>query len=776
MKVLEIKNNLVKVSYETENKLVLGGFVVIEDENSPYVAQIVSLKADSGINYAIAKLMFTFDSDGIVKNYDGSVPALNSNVSELTSAELLDILPIKNPLKLGNIAQQDFLLNVDSSILEKNLLICSDSAKNTSILLSNFAKQLENRAESSIIIDIDSKYDDQKKLVFGRDFKLPLNFETINFIYANDLNDIDPTSKAVIQDIFLEVQEYTRSIPDKYIPFDTFIEVVDQQYKESSIPELALLKNKLLKYKEEKVFAQSKYEFTGLKEYIKDNYSVILDISNADAKLQREIISYVYALLDEMGAYITLFVKVNDENSDKKLLKMLLAENKISTNIICNHNFKYVYELKEKAENLILFAPETTQHDFASYNTFLNKLNHDEFIVYGKSTQMIPLIVELAPIEIIKEKSLEDNYSTQETSQETTNQNDTADTSISENEQNETQESVEETEEIAETTPDFTDNEDTYTDLSDDIERKPIEEEDYSALNEDSIEITEETEEDDFDNELDNAPSLDPEIIEEETQNTDFFNKTAEVLKNDEQYEAEPLAVQEEVIMPNGEVIQEEFTNDSEIIDDSTPIVEETQEQMELPEPDIDERIQEDLQSVSIEQEETEEDTLIQTPYESTYVPEPAPLMPDDEAINDELIEKVARDVDKNFIYSKIEQDNLEDDNEDMLTEDDLNFIDDINHGENDLLEPVAEEPENFDDSNAEYLEEEKTPVVPVYPAQTPTTTKSFEQGDHVSHPKYGEGIVEKMIKYGNKTLCSINFVNVGRRLLDPAISEISKL
>ena len=57
-----------------------------------------------------------------------------------------------------------------------------------------------------------------------------------------------------------------------------------------------------------------------------------------------------------------------------------------------------------------------------------------------------------------------------------------------------------------------------------------------------------------------------------------------------------------------------------------------------------------------------------------------------------------------------------------------------------------------------------------------PETAQTFEQGDHVSHPKYGEGIVEKMIRYGNKTLCSINFVNVGRRLLDPAISEISKL
>lgn len=39
------------------------------------------------------------------------------------------------------------------------------------------------------------------------------------------------------------------------------------------------------------------------------------------------------------------------------------------------------------------------QHDFAAYNTFLNKLNPDEFVIYGKSTQNIPLIVELAAIE-----------------------------------------------------------------------------------------------------------------------------------------------------------------------------------------------------------------------------------------------------------------------------------------------------------------------------------------------------------------------------------------
>lgn len=787
MKVLEIKNNLVKVSYDIEDKLVLAGFTVIEDENTPYVGQIVSLKADNGISYAIVKLLFTFDSDGIVRNYDGSIPQLGANAAKLSSAELLDILPVKTPLKLGNIAEQDFILNVDISMLHDNLLICSDSAKNTATLITNFAKQLENNAESSVIFDIDGKFKDEKKLVFGKDFKLPLNFETINFIYANDLNDIDATSKAVIQDIFLEVQEYTRTIPDKYIPFDTFIDVVTQQYVESNIPELALLKNKLLKYKEEKVFAQSKYEIISLKEYIKDNYTVVIDISNVDAKLQREIICYVYNVLEDTDTYITSFVKINDQNSDKKLLKLLLNENKIYTNIICNHNYKYVYELKEKAEDLILFTPETTQHDFAAYNTFLNKLNHDEFIIWGKATQRIPLIVELAPVEIITDEPvqvvstpiLEQPLQPIEEADE---------------EQLETVAAVEgETilkDEQTVEAEDFTENEDTYTDLSDDIERIPFEEEDYSALDEKEVEDTYQEVQDDFDKELENCindvVSEEPEFIADEPETideasaNDFFTET-------ETQDEPDLVTSDEVIMPDSEIIEEEniVTEEPAISDEIEtvtfePVFEEEIEEEEtfepqseivLPAPEIDERIEEDLPVVTIEDKEP-------TPFENSAVIEPAPLMSEDDALNDELIEQVAKDIDKNFIYSKIEEERIDDsENEDILTEDDLNFIDDINHGETELLEPVIDEPDNFEEEHNSFdKEEEPSPVVPVYPAETPVSTQTFEQGDHVSHPKYGEGIVEKMIKYGNKTLCSINFVNVGRRLLDPAISEITKL
>ncbi len=43
-------------------------------------------------------------------------------------------------------------------------------------------------------------------------------------------------------------------------------------------------------------------------------------------------------------------------------------------------------------------------------------------------------------------------------------------------------------------------------------------------------------------------------------------------------------------------------------------------------------------------------------------------------------------------------------------------------------------------------------------------------------HEEFGEGVVEKMINYGDKELCSINFASVGRRLLNPEVTELRKI
>lgn len=744
MKVLEIKNNLVKISYNREDNLLLSGFVIIEDSQTPYVAQVLSLKADNGINYAIVKLLFTFDAEGIVKNYDGTIPSLDSDVTKLSSDELLDILPVNNPVDIGFLANQDAELKVDRSILENNLLICSENQENTNTFIENCVFQLSTENNKSIIFDVDGKFAGQK-LKFGEDFKLPLNYNTINFIYEHDLDNVDPASKALIQDIFLEVQEYSKTVLDKFIPFDTFISVVDQQYKALGLTELVLLKNKLLKYKEENVFAQNAKEIHTLRSAIRANLTNIIDISSASDILQNEIIKYVYDSIDEMDLFVYSFVQLNNDNADKKLIRHFLTKNKIYTTIACSHNFKYLYELKERANNLILFAPQTLQHDFASYNTFLNKLNPDEFIIYGKATQHVPFIIELSSI-------------LEQTAEEP--------------EEEATSEPVD-AEETKPTEPekpdDFSDESNSYsyeTLISDDIPSNESEvHTDETSDNETETEeekTEEEIQPEVISNIIDQeiaseTPALEeiqtvektPEIIEEAPYNGN--EEIPHIEHQEDLLEEAPLEITEEV----APAISESFI-DGNVLEESDhqpePVINYDENSLPLiSDEEIEKSIQEEEQfPIKDNASEIVDEIMFSQPKQANDNLEEEPEI-EEEQENDLTNEE-------ENLSQETEQPSQETESEEeVLTEDDLNFIEDVNIGAANLPEEVN---------------------VPVYPVETPVRDDIpvFEQGDRVSHPKYGEGVVEKMIKYGNKTLCSINFVNIGRRLLDPAMSEIEKI
>lgn len=110
------------------------------------------------------------------------------------------------------------------------------------------------------------------------------------------------------------------------------------------------------------------------------------------------------------------------------------------------------------------------------------------------------------------------------------------------------------------------------------------------------------------------------------------------------------------------------------------------------------------------------------------------------------------------------------------LSEEELDFMDVPQTSDEDNPE------ENLEDYTIEDDTENEQQMIPVYPIEEDEYEEvsdediGFEKGDVVNHPRYGQGTVEKIIKYGNKTLCSINFENVGKRLLDPSISEFEKL
>lgn len=856
MRILEVKNNLVKISFNADEHLVLSGFVIIEDVNTPYVAQVVNLKADDTGNYAIVKLIFTFNSDGIVSNYDGSIPSLEAIVTLLPSEELLDILPVNNPLKLGVLAQQAFLLNLDQTLLKKDLIVCSDKNENTSILVNNIIKQLQRNNQKVIVCDIDDSIDHEDKFIFTEDFKLPLNYDTINYIWENELTDVDATSKAVIQDIFLEVQEYAKTTPHKYIPFNTFIEVVDAQYKETGIPELVLLKNKLIKYEENNVFANDYAEFEALGEFLQKNISTVIDISTAiNPKLQKQVIEYIYEVMHSMRESIIAITPVNNANSDKKLLKLFYAPGNVFTTVVCSHEYKYISELKQIARNMILFQPQTIQHDFASYNTYLNKLNSDEFIVYGELTQNIPLIVQSMQLEaldtlerklaeekriaeerqkefekaqaeleaaskpvmtplISDEELMPDNIEedntiiTSEAESDTINDNPDDMHFIEENEP-EPQE-IEEELTVDTTNEDFSAYEEPYNEVVIEEEQPDgteIEEEvlppDEALPEEPQSEITDSIEEEitieeplpenpyqnifDSQNPFPDSEDKPEPITDNAARDVDEY-----IIYNDKKDEIPSI---DEVIAREE---QEKLLNNSDVDTENSNDGPEEVQEIQYIEPEEEEDNSVIIEEFHHDAEESSEQPTISTEDEVIQENEdelqPHTITIENEPQDFAAFEEIPQNDNKYVGLNDFEEAPAQ--TEDTLTEDDLNFIDELNldnteqatETQNEPAEPIEEMQPEQPVQQQEHHETEESinfdepPIVPIYSADdnedidiVEGATETFEQGDKVSHPKYGIGIVEKMIKYGNKTLCSINFENVGRRLLDPAISEISK-
>lgn len=579
MQIVEVKNNLVKVSYNaSQASPVLSGFVVIKDAIQSFIAQIVYLEATSRGNFAILKLLFTFDNNGVITNYNGSIPDISSRLDLIPSQELLDLLPIQDPFVIGELSQQKQLLSLDTKLLEGKLLICSEKAADNEVLIKNFAKQLEHKGKKFVVIDLQGDLDfSRNKIAGGKDFKLPLNYETINFIYTS-LNDAKAETKALIQDVLLEVQNYVKTLPQKFIPFELFKNVVDEQYNELKIIELVLLKNKLLKYYEEGVFAQNKEDFTSLKISLKHSLPTILNLSQVEPDIQREMVAYLYSLISESESPVYVIFNVNNSNSDKKLLKQIFTTKQAYSSLICSYSYKYLKELKQLSKDLILFAPIQQQNDFASYNMFLNKLNPHEFVIYGQATHHLPLIVTLSEISDELAKS---------------------------------------------STPSQTE--------------VPVQEQ----------------------------PSAQEEQLDEE------IKKDLDVLYTAQKREDET---------------QQEPTTEENIIEE------------DLTEEDLD--------------------------------------------LIDNLITEGEESPTEEVLYEEI---------------------------------PTQEEPPEV---NILPIRNASTPIVPVYSAEIEPQVQSDEivQGDLVAHPKYGRGTVEKLIVYGTKTLCSINFDNVGRRLLDPSLAEIKKL
>ena len=396
MRIFEVKNNLIKLFFDKDEKLFLAGFLMIKDTRETYIAQIMHTETNKHGNIAIARLIYNVTPDGNLINFEGTVPSNNSVIGLLDLEEIVKLLEGENSVLIGDLAHDNIPLKLDFNFIRNKLLILSENQDNSDIIIRKLNDLTKNFNKRTVIIDTVGTYDKTAgTLVAGKNFKLPVNYETLGFISEKGIEYKTLDSKAIIQETFLELQYYVKTIESQYIPVNSLIDILEAQYKSSKIVELVLIKNALLKYQEKGVLANSKKDFLNLNKSLIENSTTLVDLSNVDEEIQREYISFIYNKVSKMNEEVIIFVNINNKNSDKKLLKQMYFTKNINTVTVLSYSYKYLNELKKISKNMIMFTPTMVQDDFDSYNVFLNKLAKWEYIAYGQETQYLPLIVSL---------------------------------------------------------------------------------------------------------------------------------------------------------------------------------------------------------------------------------------------------------------------------------------------------------------------------------------------------------------------------------------------
>ena len=773
MNIIEIKNNLVKLSYNED--ITLSSFIKISDICNSYIAQILHLEASRIGKIAIARIIFNYKCG--IQAYDGSIPSIQSEVELLDDDFFLNSLDKSEPLVMGKLAQKDSEVVVSSRLLMDKPIICAEKSYQYSLLLENIIKQNEENSRKTVVIDVvgDIK---GNKLVATEDFKLPLDKNSIDYIFDRGFDDLTPENKAFIQDIFSELNDYIKTV--EYIPFKDFNAVIEYEFKRTQQLQLIILKNRLTQFEKLGIFAQNQDEFKVLIDRLKSDNTLIIDVSKLSDSLQREYINYVYACMNSINANFYAFVSLNNNNSNAETLHTVLGSKNVFPLIACPYSYKHLAELKQCSKNMFMFTPIKQQADFGAYNIYLNKLAEDEYILYGKSTKFTPLIVKLEEVtdfpKVTKEPLIEevipsfDGLDINETENKTEQEipvleeqpveqpstqevedNNLSFASLIENQTNELatpddenievpQEDVEEVETVEndEIEEDETDNKEEVETIED-VEEAPPEPVDT-------------TPEFDYEAEL-KAQLADINISDDDIADVVAQTKGTEIIKgvNDNIDDIAQPETEEKPSLNPSDLFK---ANDDTSVDSDEP-----EEDSDLTDEDLD---MIEALGVDVESDESTQS-------------EPQVNISEQSAIPQEIEEKEEEEIEEVEKKTSITDEILQEEAE-RKAQKESQKVDPVEE----MIEKPEALPEHKEKAKALETKEGHTPIVPVYSAEIPdediVESDIVNQGDKVEHSEFGRGIVEKIINYGDRTLCSVNFEQVGRRLLDPKISELKKL
>lgn len=799
MKILEVRDGFVK--FEADNSVYLSSFIQIDGIEKRYIAQVTQLKRSGENSIAYAKILFLYD--GSLQPYDKTLPSKESEIKEFTFDILNNSINAKTPVIAGETLGKGVSIIIDASSFDKKMLASIDDKQENNIIARNLVKQFNNLDKNVLIIDTLGVID-AKKITAGVDFKLPLDTASLAFMYQDCLNDATADSKSMIIEIFKDLSDYSQTVP--FVPFGALKSIVDDMVDKSHVFKLLVLKNKLAKFDKLGYFAANKQEVDKI-DAILNSKCAIIDLSKLDTAFQNRYLAFLYEKLQQKPNTQVLLELSNVIS--KKNLKNILSSENIPTTFITHSRFKYLNDIKNLFDNFIISPSFTNNEIFSIYSSFLKAMPKQTYLITGEAVNYIPLVSTLKVInEVIpsqpetfeEEEEEEIPVSEPEEVQE--------ELPIEESEEEIVQEDDSELEEISEEDePEIIEE----PQITNEEILANIEEKSEAVITEAAKDLTppenmfgEEEEEEDIAEPAEESLQLEEDQEEQLTINAEYETilEEQEEQEPQEEYDEIPITESFDTVQENIEEIEdyipETDENDfeelsiNEEFEQQEPLVEqEAEEEIEMPEGfdlDIDSTqmldAEEETEELTVNDDDVDVLPIAENNYELEDIVE---LNPDEADENDIVIdmeedtedelpenidEQIVKDVDKVFTTRK----------DDDISDSDLDFIDELNNDDGNLLEEVSdsdavleelsesdendgilEEPQEQielkDDSDDEILEtrSSSTPIVPVYDADIPqedlVMSDPIQQGDTVTHAKYGSGVVEKMIKYGNKTL-----------------------
>jgi len=782
MQVANTLNNTIRILFNPKlEAFKLFDFLMVKSDENKYIAQIIEIyddKFDASQNVAKLKLFYQLNQNNEVIPYDNFTPNKECEIIKVKQDEIENFInQDKETFIFGTNTKSSTALNLQYNFFNNNAVVLADKIENANSITYNLAKNLSTK-KNVVIIDQTGvlDYEDAKKIKAGKNFRMPLNYTTIDHVFNKCLNDASLEFQAIGGEIINEIKRFAKKQENEFIPFNQLTKVLMQQYKATPYPELKLLLVRLKKYQMDEIFAKNKTDKDNLFKTIEKNPITILDLSSVDSFWQKAYLDYIISDIEEK---IYLIARINDEHFDADLINKIYNKKK-NINFVPNvsYNYKRLPSVMQHCKNYILMPSLFQRADFLDANFALSNLISQGCVIFGENTDNFIYLACDYELDVQEKRknyrkialslAQQDNEGEHKESHEAEEKQDSSKIIQELSEFNTKRNAIlgQQDDEYIETNAPDEEFDDAKEESFDEIE------------NPDGSRFQENIKSRDEDDLIFNDSLKSSNEIELKTQAKDEFQELKEESEKVEE-KSDELVFQEEYKEPSEENSSEETTETIEEPEET--FEEETQIDITDEELDFFQMAQESNDEYEDIEEKTIEEPEQTAIQESTE--EQTPQIINEEYAQDiEEPKNQSEDIQTNSVEETQEEKHEETQEEINLSEIADNSIDDnfkeiINKKNNQSTQTITinENIKLNESVVAKATQRENLPIFKDEEEENQEDSEMYEIGNNVIHKEYGRGTIIQIMKYEceDKQLLQIEFEQAGKKLLDPKLAGI---